>query len=62
MVPLCQFEPEGSKWLIKEPKAACFVDKIGWAKFFDNFNGHNVEITRIFSLSFNGQIAQIGDL
>ena len=62
MAPLCRFEPEGSEWLIKEPEAACFVDKIGWGKFFDNFNGHNVEITRIFSLSFNGEITQIGDL
>ena len=42
MAPLCRFELEGSKWLIKEPEAACFVDKIGWGKFFDNFNGHNV--------------------
>ena len=30
MVSLFRFEPEGSKWLIKEPKATCFVDKIGW--------------------------------
>ena len=57
MAPLCWFEPEGSEWLIKEPEAACFVDKIGWGKFFDNFNGHNVEITRRFVLSFNGEIA-----
>ena len=56
MVPLCMFEPEGSKWLIKELEAACFVNKIGWGKLFDNLNGHNVEITRIFSLSFNGEI------
>ena len=62
MVPLCRFDLEGSKWLIKEPKASCFVDKIGWGKFIDNFNGHNVEITRRFALSFNGEIAQIGDL
>ena len=62
MVPLCRFEPEGSKWLIKELEATCFVDKIGWGKFFDNFNGHNVEITHRFALSFNGEIAQIGDL
>ena len=62
MVLLCRFEPEGSKWLIKEPVATCFVDKIGWGKFFDNFNGHNVEITRRFALSFNGEIVQIGDL
>ena len=39
-----------------------FVDKIGWGKFFDNFNGHNVEITSRFALSFNGEITQIGDL
>ena len=37
MAPLCRFEPEGSKWIIKEPEAGCFVDKIGWGKFFDNF-------------------------
>ena len=42
MDPLCRFEPERSKWLIKEPEAACFVDKIGWEKLFDNLNGHNV--------------------
>ena len=62
MAPFCRFEPEGSKWLIKEPKAACFVDTIGWGKFFDNFNGHDVEITHRFALYFNGEIAQIGDL
>ena len=62
MALLCRFEPERSKWLIKEPEAACFVDKIGWGKLFDNFNGHNVEITHRFAMSFNHEISQIGYL
>ena len=62
MVPLCRFEPEGSNGLLKKPEATCFVDKIGWGKLFDNFNGHNVEITHRFAMSFNHEISQIGYL
>ena len=28
MAPLCRFEPEGSKWLIKESEAACLLIKL----------------------------------
>lgn len=37
-------------------------DKIGWGEFFRSFSGHNMEVTRRFSLSLRENVAQIGNV
>lgn len=62
MAPLCRFEPEGSELLAADQETTQFIDRAEWGKFFDSFSGHNIEVTRRFSLSLKGRVAQIGDL
>ena len=62
MAPLCHFEPEGFELLDADQEPTQLVDKVGWRKLFINFSGHNVEVTRTFSLSLKERVAQIGDL
>ena len=35
-------------------------EKIGRGNFFRSFSGHNTEVTKLFALSLNENIAQIG--
>ena len=52
MAPLCRFELECSEFLTVDQEAARIVDKVGWGEFFDSFNGHNIKVTRNFSVCF----------
>ena len=44
------------------PEVLALFEKINWKLFFWGFSGHNEEVTRQFALSFDGNIAQIGNL
>jgi hypothetical protein len=39
----------------------CF-EKLGWFKFLMMFHGHNLQVTRYFSLNFDGRSSRIGDI
>ena len=62
MVPLSRFELSGPEMLEADPKFLALFEKIDWKLFFWVFSGHNEEVTKRFALSFDGNIAQIGDL
>ena len=62
MAPLSHFELSGPEMLEADPEVLALFEKIDWKLFFWGFSGHNEEVTRQFALSFDGNIAQIGDL
>ena len=62
MDPLCKFELVDSELLDIEPKVALLIEKVRWGEFFRSFDGHNVEVTGRFSLSFKENFANIRDL
>ena len=61
MAPLSRFEISGTELVEADEKAALLFDKIGWGQFFRCFSGHNVGVTKQFSLSLKENVAQIGD-
>ena len=62
MAPLYRIEPIGGELLDIKPEASQLIDKIGWRKFFGNFDGHKYEVTLRFELSLKDNVAHIGDL
>ena len=44
-----------------DEKDALLFDKILWGQFFRCFSGHNMGVTKQFSLSLKENAAQIGD-
>ena len=61
MAPLSRFEILGPELVEADEKVALLFEKIGWGQFFRSFSGHNVEVTKQFSMSFKENVAQIGD-
>ena len=61
MAPLSRFEISRSELVEADEKVALLFEKVGWGQFFRCFNGHNVEVTRLFALSLKENVAQIGD-
>ena len=51
MAPLSHFEISGSELIEADEKVALLFEKVGWGQFFRCFNGHNAEVTKLFSLS-----------
>ena len=62
MAPLSRFEISHPEMLEADPEVLALFEKIGWKLFFWDFSGHNEEVTKRFSLSFDGNVTQIGDL
>ena len=60
MAPLSRFEISGSKLIEANKKVSLLFEKIGWGHFFRSFSGHNTEVTKLFALSLNENIAHIG--
>ena len=62
MAPLSHFEISGPEMLKADLEFLALFEKIDWKLFFWGFSGHNEEVTRLFVLSFDGNVTQIGDL
>ena len=37
-------------------------ERVGWLKFMCMFNGYNVQATKAFAWTFNGECVKIGDI
>jgi len=57
MAPLNHFEISGSELIEADEKVALLFEKVGWGQFFRCFDGHNVEVTKLFALSLKENIA-----
>ena len=57
MAPLSQFEISRPELVEADEKAAILFEKIGWGRFFRCFSGHNIEVTKLFSMSFKENVA-----
>ena len=62
MAPLSRFELSGPEMLEADLEVLALFEKINWKFFFWGFSEHNEEVTRQFALSFDGNVAQVGDL
>ena len=60
MAPLNRFEIYGSKLIEANKEVALHFEKIGWGKFFKSFDGHHVEVTKMFAMNLKDEIVQIG--
>lgn len=56
------FEPSELNLENIHPESQVILRRTGWLNFFEKFNGHNVEVSKAFALSFDGEQAQIGNL
>ena len=52
MAPLSRFEISGLELVEADEKVALLFENIGWGQFFRCFSGHNMEVTKQFSMSF----------
>ena len=59
---LLRAEPEGPKFLEGYPQVKDLLKKAKWLCFIQKFKGHNKEVTKTFTRSFNDQVVEIGDL
>ena len=57
MAPLSRFEISGSELVEADEKVALLFEKVGWGQCFRCFDGHNVEVTKLFALSLKENIA-----
>ena len=62
MSRLNRFEISGCELIEANQEAAKRFEKMGWAHFFRSFDGHHVEITKIFATSFEDDRVRIGGL
>ena len=53
MAPLSRFELSSLEMLEADPEVLALFEKINWKLFFWGFSGHNKEVTRQFTLSFD---------
>ena len=60
MSPLNHFEISGSELIEVDQEVAMKFEKMGWGHFFRSFDGHHVEITKLFAMNFNDDRVQIG--
>ena len=60
MSPLNRFEISGSKLIEANQEVSMKFEKMGWGHFFRSFDGHHVEITKLFAMNFNDDRVQIG--
>ena len=60
MAPFSRFEISGSELIEAYEKVALLFEKIGQGQFFRCFDGHNAEVTKLFSLNLKENVAQIG--
>ena len=60
MAPLNDFKISGSELIEEDEKVALLFDKVGCRKFFKCFDGHNTEVTKLFSLNLKEDVVQIG--
>ena len=61
MAPLNRFEIYGSELIEADKKVALQFEKVGWGTFFRCFNGHHVEVTKMFAMNLNDDVVQIGN-
>ena len=59
MAPFSRFEISGSELIEADEKVALLFEKVGWGQFFKCFDGHNAEVTKLFSLNLKENVAQI---
>ena len=59
MAPLNRFEISGSKLIEANEEVALRFEKIGWGDFFKCFDGHNAEVTKLFSMNLKDDVVQI---
>ena len=59
MAPLNHFEISGSELIETDEKVALRFEKVGWGQFFKCFDGHNVEVTKLFALNLKEDVVQI---
>jgi hypothetical protein len=57
-----RIEPDGAELLEAYPKCRKRIEKAGWLPFFLKYSGHNSEVTKAFTLGFDGSKEIIGDL
>jgi hypothetical protein len=57
-----RYEPYGVSLVGVHENCEEILNMVGWLDFFGKFEGHNLEITRAFAHSFDGECAQIGNL
>ena len=60
MSPLNRFEISGCELIEANQEAAKRFEKMGWAHFSRRFDGHHVEITKMFAMSFEDDKVRIG--
>ena len=60
MSPLNRFEISGSELIEAGQEVAMKFEKMVWGHFFRSFDGHHVEITKLFTMNFNNDRVQIG--
>ena len=60
MSPLNRFEISGSELIDANQEVAKKFEKMGWENFFRCFDGHHVEITKMFAMNFEDDRVQIG--
>ena len=60
MSPLNRFEISGFELIEANQEVAKRFEKMGWVNFFRCFDGHHVEITKMFAMSFEDDRVQIG--
>ena len=57
LAPLSRFEISGSELVEADEKVALLFEKVGWGQFFRCFDGHNMEVTKLFALSLKENVA-----
>ena len=55
-------ETVGEKYMEGYPQLKEMLQKVGWLKFIEKFDGYHKEITKSFARSFNGTKVEIGDI
>ena len=62
MAPVSRFELIGDEYLHATPECCEIILRLGWLGFLQRFSGFNVVFSKVFTESFDGVNAQVGDI
>jgi hypothetical protein len=57
-----RFEPQDLKLVNTDPKIRVSFEQVGYIRFCEKFQGYNAQLTKQFSLNFNGVNATIAGI
>ena len=59
---ICRLEPNNTNWIMKFPRSAKLMKKVGWFNFCEKLQGYHSQVTRLFIKNYRDEKVQLESL